>query len=159
MYWQIGKVIFQEEQEGKQLAGYGEFLIRSLSENLQQQFGRGFSVRQLEICRQFYRIFPIANALHSQFSWTHFRILIRIDKEDKREFYIAETTKTNWTTRQLERQVNSQLFERLLPSNDIQVVLAVAREEKSPSFWRKCSHQTFPIAPSGASVPSSLQKP
>lgn len=68
MYWQIGKVILEEEQEGKERAGYGEFLIKSLSETLQPQFGSGFSIRQLEMCRQFYRVFPITNALRSQFN-------------------------------------------------------------------------------------------
>lgn len=66
-------------------------------------------------------------------SWTHYRLLIRLDSEDKREFYIAETTKNNWTTRQLERQINSQLYERLLLSNDKANVLAVAHGEKQPS--------------------------
>lgn len=133
MYWQIGKVILEEEQEGKERAGYGEFLIKSLAEALEPQFGSGFSYRQLNWFRQFYRIFPIMNALRSQFSWTHYRTLIRIDNQDKREFYIAEASKNNWHARQLERQVNSQLFERLLLSNDIQSVLAVAREEKQPA--------------------------
>jgi predicted nuclease of restriction endonuclease-like (RecB) superfamily len=73
------------------------------------------------------------NALRSQFSWTHYRTLIRIDHEEKRAFYIAEAAKNNWTARQLERQVNSQLFERLLLSNEVKDVLAVAREEKLPS--------------------------
>lgn len=133
MYWQLGKVIFEEEQQGKERAGYGVFLIKTLANTLEPQYGSGFSVRQLELCRQFYRIFPITNALRSQFSWTHYRILIRIDNQDKREFYIAETDKNNWTARQLERQVNSQLFERLLLSNDVQSVLSVAREEKLPT--------------------------
>ncbi|OFX17997.1 MAG: hypothetical protein A2033_10315 [Bacteroidetes bacterium GWA2_31_9] len=133
MYWHIGKVILEEEQQGKERAGYGEFLIKSLAQTLEPQYGTGFSVRQLELCRQFYRTFPITNALRSQFSWTHYRSLIRIDNQDKREFYIAETEKNNWTARQLERQVNSQLFERLLISNDVQSVLAVAREEKLPT--------------------------
>jgi len=133
MYWQIGKVILEEEQEGKERAGYGEFLIKSLSQTLQPQFGSGFSIRQLERYRQFYRTFPIASALRTQFSWTHYRTLIGIDKQDKREFYIAEAAKNNWTARQLERQVNSQLFERLLMSNEVKDVLAVAREEKLPS--------------------------
>lgn len=133
MYWQIGKVIFEEEQQGKERAGYGDFLIKSLSEDLQPQFGSGFSVRQLERNRQFYRTFPIASALRTQFNWTHYKTLISIDNEDKREFYIAETTKNNWTARQLERQVNSQLFERLLLGNNIKDVLAVAREEKYPT--------------------------
>ena len=133
MYWQIGKVIQEEEQEGKERAGYGEFLIKSISQALQPQFGSGFSIRQLEMCRQFYRTFPIANALRSQFSWTHYRTLIRIDNKDKREFYIAEASKNNWTARQLDRQIKSQLFERLLMSNDVKEVLAVAREEKMPA--------------------------
>lgn len=133
MYWQIGRVIFEEEQQGKSRAGYGEFLIKSLSVRLQPRFGSGFSVRQLEMYRQFYRVFPIANALRSQFSWTHYRTLIRIDNQDKIDFYINESEKNNWTARQLERQVNSQLFERLLLSNNKEDVLAMARKEKHPS--------------------------
>jgi len=133
MYWQIGKVIFEEEQQGKDRAEYGEFLIKSISQELQPQFGSGFSVRQLEMCRQFYRSYPIANTLRSQFSWSHYRLLIRIENENKREFYIAETEKNNWSTRQLERQINSGLFERLLKSNDIESVLAVARNEQQPT--------------------------
>jgi len=133
MYWQIGKIIFEEEQQGKDRADYGKYLIKSISEEFQPQFGTGFSIRQLEMNRQFYRSFPITNALRSQFSWTHYRTLIRIENQDKKDFYIAETEKNNWTARQLERQVNSQLFERLLLSNDVQSVLAVAREEKLPT--------------------------
>lgn len=133
MYWQIGKVIFEEEQEGKERAGYGEFLIKSLSEYLQPQFGSGFSYRQLNWYRQFYRTFPIVSALRTQFSWTHYKTLISIDNQDKRAFYLTEADKNNWTARQLERQVNSQLFERLLLSNDVNEVLAVAREEKLPT--------------------------
>jgi predicted nuclease of restriction endonuclease-like (RecB) superfamily len=133
MYWQIGKIIFEEEQQGAERAGYGEFLIKSLAESLEPQFGTGFSSRQLNLFRQFYRVFPIVNALRSQFSWTHYRVLIRIESQEKRAFYIAETEKNNWTARQLERQVNSQLFERLLISNDVKEVLAVARQEKQPS--------------------------
>lgn len=137
MYWQIGKVILEEEQQGKERAGYGEFLIKSISESLQPQFGSGFSVRQLERYRQFYRTFPITSALRTQFSWTHYKTLLSIDSQDKREFYIAEAEKNNWTARQLERQVNSQLFERLLVSNDVKDVLAVARQEKLPSDARE----------------------
>lgn len=133
MYWQIGKVIFEEEQAGKDRAEYGTFLIKSISNEFQPHFGSGFTVRQLELNRQFYRIFPNTNALRSQLNWTHYRTLIRIENQDKRDFYIAETTKNNWTARQLDRQVNSQLFERLLLSNDLQNVLAVAREEKLPT--------------------------
>ncbi|WP_316820564.1 YhcG family protein [Pedobacter gandavensis] len=133
MYWQIGKIIFEEEQQGKERADYGKYLIKSISDEFQPQLGTGFSVRQLEMNRQFYRAFPNTNALRSQFSWTHYRTLIRIENQDRRDFYMAEVEKNNWTARQLERQVNSQLFERLLLSNDVQSVLAVAREEKLPA--------------------------
>lgn len=133
MYWQIGKVIFEEEQDGKDRAEYGKFLIKSLADELQPQFGSGFSKRHLHWYVQLYRTFPIVNTLRTQFSWSHYRLLIRIDNEDKREFYIAEATKNNWSTRQLERQINSGLFERLLVSNDVESVLAVARQEKYPT--------------------------
>jgi predicted nuclease of restriction endonuclease-like (RecB) superfamily len=133
MYWHIGKKIFEEEQNGEERAGYGEALIQSLAAALEPTYGNSFSFRQLNLFRQFYRSFPIMNALRSQFSWTHYRLLMRIDGEDKREFYIAETTKNNWTARQLERQINSQLFERLLLSSDVKSVLAVARNEQAPS--------------------------
>lgn len=133
MYWQIGKVIFEEEQQGKDRADYGKYLIKSISEAFQPTLGMGFSVRQLERYRQFYRSFPIASALRTQFSWTHYKNLISIDNQDKREFYIAEADKNNWTARQLERQINSQLFERLLLSNDVKAVLEVAREERQPA--------------------------
>ena len=130
MSWQIGKEILEEEQEGKDRAGYGEFLIKTLSETLVPQHGSNFSYRQLNLFRQFYRSFPIMNAVRSQFNWTHYRTLIRIEDQNKKELYIAETVKNNWSARQFERQVNSQLFERLLISNDVQSVLAVARDEK-----------------------------
>lgn len=133
MYWQIGQVIFEEEQQGKERADYGAFLIKSIADELQPQFGSGFSVRQLELCRQFYKIFQNTNALRSQLNWTQYKLLIRIENESKREFYIAEATKNNWSARQLERQINSLLFERLLKSNDIKSVLEVANRGKYPS--------------------------
>ena len=132
MYWQIGKVIFEEEQQGKDRADYGSYLIKSISTTFQPQMGSGFSVRQLERYRQFYRMFPNTSALRTQFNWTHYKLLLSVDKEENRAFYIAEAEKNNWTARQLERQINSLLFERLLMSNDVQSVLAVARAEKLP---------------------------
>jgi predicted nuclease of restriction endonuclease-like (RecB) superfamily len=133
MYWNIGRRIFEEEQEGKDRADYGSYLVKSLSKSLIPEYGTGFSVRILELSRQFYRTFPIANAVRSQLSWTQYKLLIRIENESKREFYIAEATKNNWNSRQMERQINSQLFERLLLSNDVESVLAVARSERQPS--------------------------
>lgn len=133
MYWHIGERIFNEEQQGKKRADYGNYLIKYLSEQLQPEYGSGFSVRQLERYRQFYRTFPIASTLRTQLSWSHYKLLLGVDNEDKREYYIAETAKNNWSVRQMERQINSQLFERLLLSNDKQSVLAIARNEVIPT--------------------------
>ncbi|MDR2234600.1 MAG: PDDEXK nuclease domain-containing protein [Chryseobacterium sp.] len=133
MYWHIGKRIFEEEQEGKNRADYGTYLIKYLSKQLQPEFGSGFSVRQINLYRQFYRTFPIVHALRAQLSWTQYKLLLSVDNEDKRQFYIAEAVKNNWTSRQLERQMYSSLYERLLLSNDKVSVLAVARNEKLPS--------------------------
>ncbi|WP_312747517.1 PDDEXK nuclease domain-containing protein [Sphingobacterium multivorum] len=133
MYWHIGKRIFEQEQQGKDRADYGKYLTQYLAKALEPEFGSGFSRRQIELFRQFYRIFPIANALRSQLSWTQYRLLMRLDLDEQREFYTAETIKNNWTSRQLERQVFSNLYERLLLSNDKESVLAVAKKEKMPS--------------------------
>ncbi|UOE42126.1 PDDEXK nuclease domain-containing protein [Chryseobacterium suipulveris] len=133
MYWHIGKRIFEEEQNGEDRAEYGTQLIKSISKSLQSEYGSGFSYRQLNLYRQFYRTFPIVHALHAQLSWTQYKFLLRVDTEEQREFYIAETIKNNWTSRQLERQVYSNLYERLLISNNKEDVLAVARNEKQPS--------------------------
>lgn len=129
MYWHIGQKIFEEEQGAKDRAAYGTYLLKHLAEKLEPSYGSGFPRRQLERYRQFYRTFPIASALRTQFSWTHYKLLISIDKEAKRDFYIAEAAKNNWTA----RQINSQLFERLLLSKDVESVLSVARAEKQPS--------------------------
>lgn len=133
MYWHIGQRIFEEEQEGKDRADYGTFLIKYLSEQLQPEFGSGFSSRQLNWYRQFYRTFPIVSTLWTQLSWSQYKLLLSIDSQDKIEFYIAETIKNNWTVRQLERQIYSNLYERLLLSNDKENVLAIAKKEKQPS--------------------------
>jgi predicted nuclease of restriction endonuclease-like (RecB) superfamily len=133
MYWRIGQRIFEEEQQGKDRADYGEYLTKFISKQLEPEYGSGYSKRQIELFRQFYRTFPIANALRSQLSWTHYRLIIRLDGQDKIDFYIAETVKNNWNTRQLERQIYSSLWERLLISNDKESVLAVAKNEKLPS--------------------------
>jgi predicted nuclease of restriction endonuclease-like (RecB) superfamily len=133
MYWHIGKRIFEEEQQGKDRADYGNYLIKFLSEQLQPEFGSGFSIRQINLYRQFYRTFPIVHTLYAQLSWSQYKLLLSVDSEDKRTFYIEECKKNNWTVRQLERQIDSSLYERLLLSNDKESVLAVAKNEKLPS--------------------------
>lgn len=133
MYWLIGKRIFEEEQEGKDRADYGKYLIEYIAIELEPEFGSGFSKRQVELIRQFYRTFPITNTLYSQLNWSQYKLLIRLDTDDQRQFYIAEAIKNNWTVRQLERQIYSNLYERLLMSNEKECVLAVAKKEKKLS--------------------------
>lgn len=132
MYWKLGERIFVEEQDGKDRAEYGSFLIRNLSASITPEFGNGFSVRILEQCRQFYRTYPITNALRSQFNWYQYRLLIQIDNVDKREYYELEAGNNGWTGRELERQINSGLYERLLLSNDKKAVLEIARKQRIP---------------------------
>ncbi len=89
MYWNIGRKIFEEEQQRKERAGYGEYLIKFLSQELQPLFGSGFSTRQLNWYRQFYRIFPIVSAVRTQLSWTHYKLLLSFDNQDKRGRLLA----------------------------------------------------------------------
>ena len=117
MYWNLGKRIFEEEQQGKERADYGTYLIKNLAKRLEPEYGSGFGVRQLEQSRQFYRLYPIANTLRSQLNWSQYRRLIQIEDPDKREYYELESVNNAWTARETERQINSMLYERLLLSN------------------------------------------
>ncbi len=132
MYWHIGRRIFVEEQEEKDRAEYGTYLIKNLARQIEPEYGSGFSVRQLERSRQFYREYPIASALRSQLNWSQYKKLMSIDDTDKREYYELEAVNNGWTGRELERQVDSLLYERLLLSNDKDAVLAVARGQRIP---------------------------
>lgn len=117
-YWNIGREIIEEEQKGKSRAEYGAYIVKHLSEELTAKYGKGFDGRNLFYMKQFYQIFPKVNALRSELSWTHYRHLMRVDKDNAREFYLNEAINGNWSTRQLERQINSLYFEKLLVSKD-----------------------------------------
>lgn len=132
MYWKLGERIFIEEQKGQDRAEYGAYLLQNIATEIEKEFGSGFSVRQLERARQFYRTYPIATALRTQLNWYQYRLLIQIDDKDKREYYELEAANNNWTGRELERQINSGLYERLLLSNDKKAVLEIARKERIP---------------------------
>lgn len=112
-YWSVGKMIV-EAQSGNERAEYGDYLIKYLSGNLTNEFGKGFTVTNLKYMRQFYLLFPISHALRDQLSWTHYRLLMKVEKEKTRDFYINECIANNWSTRQLERQINSFYYERIL---------------------------------------------
>ena len=132
MYWAIGQRIFKKEQQGKERADYGKYLIKNLAKEIEPEYGSGFGVRQLERCRQFYRLYPNASTVRTQLNWSQYKLLIAISDPDKREYYELEAVNEAWTGRQLERQINSMLYERLLMSNDKESVLAVARKERVP---------------------------
>jgi predicted nuclease of restriction endonuclease-like (RecB) superfamily len=132
MYWKLGERIFEQEQGGQERAEYGAYLIKTLAGAIEPEFGSGFSVRQLQRARQFYRTYPIASALRSQFNWSQYRLLMAISDESKRKYYELEAVNNRWTARELERQINSSLYERLLMSTDKEAVLAVARKERMP---------------------------
>src|SRR5207244_12211407 len=111
-YWEIGRVIVEEEQKGSKRAEYGESLIIELSQRLTSNFGKGFDERNLRYISQFYITFPIHNALRSELTWTHYRLLLRVEKDTARGFYLNESINSNWSTREIERQINSLLYER-----------------------------------------------
>lgn len=130
-YWLIGKEIVEEEQKGKGRAEYGKKLLENLAMRLRVDFGEGFDETNLRKIRQFYLIYPIRDALRLELSWTHYRILMRVDNTNARTFYEIETVKNNWSSRELERQKGSLLFERLALSKDKKAVkrLAVKGQE------------------------------
>lgn len=132
MYWHIGQRIVEEEQGGNSRAEYGTHLIKNLSKQLEAEFGSGFGERQLEMSRKFYLVYPISHTLCAKFNWSQYKALISIEDPDKREYYALEAANNNWTFRQMQRQINSMLYERLLMSNDKEAVLAVARRERMP---------------------------
>lgn len=116
-YWNIGRVIV-EKQRGSNKAEYGTALIKNLSKKMTKEFGKGFTTTNLKYMRQFYLTFQKSHALSDQLSWTHYRLLMRVENENARNFYIEECIKSNWSTRQLERQITTLFYERLLSSKD-----------------------------------------
>lgn len=117
-YWQIGRIIVEHEQGGAERAEYGQGLIKELSRRLTVDFGKGFTETNLRYMRLFYFSFPNRHALRDDLSWTHYRLLIKVENQTARDFYAEECVKSNWSTRQLERQINSFFYERLLSSHD-----------------------------------------
>jgi len=120
-YWNVGKLIVGA-QSGNQGAEYGDFLIKKLSEQLSLEYGKGFTVTNLKYMRQFYFAFQNGHALRDQLSWTHYRLLIKVQNEEIRKFYIDECIIGNWSTRQLERQISSFYYQKILASQNKDLV-------------------------------------
>ncbi len=116
-YWNIGKILFKECGESERGA-YGKGILKAISEKLTAEYGKGFTEANLRNMRQFYITFQNCNALRSELNWTQYRMLMRVPKEEAREFYLEECVKANWSSRQLERQINSFYYERLLASQN-----------------------------------------
>ena len=130
-YWQIGKMIV-EKQGGESRAKYGDGLINELSIKLTKDFGKGFNERNLEQMRRFYLIFQKPNAVRAELSWTHYRLLIRVNDNNARNFYLKEAIANTWSTRQLEREINTFSYQRYIASRgNHDVVDDIAKREAS----------------------------
>ena len=125
LYWNIGKAIM-EIQQGDERASYGDAVLEKLSQKLTNEFGKGFSKRNLERMRKFYICFPIATTVSSQLSWSHYLEIIKIEEDQKRNFYIKETINSKWSVRELQRQRETLLYERLTLSADKEKILELS---------------------------------
>ncbi|MFI3238688.1 MAG: PDDEXK nuclease domain-containing protein [Lachnospiraceae bacterium] len=133
-YHEIGEQIYIACGENDR-AEYGKKLLEYLSEQLTKEFGKGFAVRNLRHMRQFYLAFPIRNTLCSELSWSHYRTLMKISNEENRNWYMEECIKSNWSVRQLERQIHTMFKERLLASRDKEAVASeVIKKEPKPEY-------------------------
>jgi predicted nuclease of restriction endonuclease-like (RecB) superfamily len=135
--WQIGRHIVDFEQSGQARAAYGKRLLPQLGQALVLEFGKGFDERNLRHMRAFFQCFPIWNAVRSELSWTHYRVLTRVESKEARLWYMQEAAAQNWSSRALERQIGTLYYERLLLSQDKAAVVAEAQDnlaalEQSP---------------------------
>ena len=149
-YWNIGRRIVREEQGGKHRADYGQFLIRNLARQLGDEFGGGVSVANLWNFRLFYLTFPAESKLYAVrrvLTWTHWRILMRVQDPDARDFYTRESAENGWKTRQLERNIATHYFQRVLKPR-----------KTSKGKKRKISKPTAATSPLGAASPVEFVK-
>lgn len=117
-YWEIGKRIVDEEQNGNEKADYGAYLLKELAKNLSADLGKKFDERELRRIRQFYLTFPIRDTVRPELSWSHYRLLIRVENDNARMFYLNEAIAQHWSTRKLDRNVSSQFFQRMLSNQN-----------------------------------------
>ena len=134
-YWNIGKRIVEDEQNGAERAEYGKQLIKSLAEDLSYEYGSNYSKRNLDYYRKFYLLFPnieIVNACVHNLNWTHFRSLLRVPDEDARIWYMNEAAKEGWSSRTLDRNIGTQYYYRLLQSPKKEPVIQEMLEKTVP---------------------------
>lgn len=128
-YWNIGKIIVEDELQGKKRADYGKKTLKELSIKLTIEYGNGFNHRNLQHMKKFYELFQNVNSVSTQLSWTHYRHLLKVKDESARVWYTKEAVKENWSTRALERQINSFYYERLLSSQNKVPVIDEANDK------------------------------
>ena len=126
-YWEIGRLIVEDEQQGESRAEYGKQQLQQLSQQLTERLGKGFDITNLRKMRTFYQAFPIRDALRLELSWTHYRTLLRIDNPQARDWYLHEAITQSWSARALERQIGTLYYERLLASQDKALVVQEAQ--------------------------------
>jgi len=139
MYWHIGERIYVEEQTDKARVNYGEYLIRDLSRELENEFGSSFSARQLERARKFYGTYSNINDVRPQLNWFQYWLLTDIDNSLERIYYANEAINQSWTGRELERQIKSQLFERFLDELRVEQYDAEEAEAKKKKILKRVS--------------------
>ncbi len=127
-YWNVGREIVEDEQNGENRAAYGKKVVAELSKRLIQEYGQGYDKRNLWYMRDFYLTFKNVNALRSELTWTHYRLLLKVAKEEARNFYMIECIENNWATRELDRQISSLLFERITLSRNKEEVKEIAEK-------------------------------
>lgn len=127
-YFEVGRLIVEDEQHGEARAEYGKEMLTHLSKRLTLEFGRGFSRQNLQNMKQFYISFQNCQTLSGKLSWSHYTLLMRLDNEQARNFYLKEVESENWSVRELERQINSLLFERLALSRNKEKVKALSEK-------------------------------
>ena len=131
-YWQVGHLIVEHEQKGKIRANYGQQQIKILSEQLRQEFGKGFNERNLRNMRSFYLLYPIWQTVSAKLSWSHYCVFLRVENQKAREWYMKEAIDHAWSVRALERQIDKLYYERLLSSKDKQPVIDEANTHIEP---------------------------
>lgn len=131
-YWEIGRLIVEDEQQGESRAEYGKQQLQQLSQQLTERLGKGFDITNLRKMRMFYQAFPIRDALRLELSWTHYRTLLRIDNPQARDWYLHEAITQSWSARALERQIGTLYYERLLASQNKALVEQEAQSNTQP---------------------------
>ena len=113
-YWQIGKPIVEDEQKGNHKAEYGKATHKNLALSLSFEFGKGYDYTNLTNMFKFYHSFPIIDTLSQELSWSHYRQLSRLDTIEKQNYYLTKSISAGWNSRELQRQINSPAFERVV---------------------------------------------